>query len=117
MSILLVAQPAAIDAFILSTGRLVGTVAALVAVAGAVVGWRALKRSRRVPNGRKGAITAVVAGLVGMATGALVVAAADSGPGSGQGVVGGYAGLVIGLIAAVLGVVARSRVSAAGTAR
>ena len=46
---------------------------------------------------------ALVAGLTGMAIGGLVVAAAEGGPGTGYGIVGGFAALVIGLIATVLG--------------
>lgn len=110
----LAAQSAAIDAYTLTTGRLVGTVAALVALAGAVVGGLALARSAgRIGDGdgRRGATLALVAGLSGIVIGGLVVAAAEGGPGTGYGIVGGFAALVLGLIATVLGslVLARSR--------
>ncbi|MFC0032627.1 DUF6223 family protein [Micromonospora chaiyaphumensis] len=103
---------AAVDPYTLTTGRLVGTAAALVALAGVVVGVLALARSAgRVGNGagRRGALVALVAGLAGMVTGGLVVAAAEGGPGTGYGIVGGFAALAIGLIAAVLGWLALAR--------
>ncbi|WP_319459366.1 DUF6223 family protein [Micromonospora sp. RTP1Z1] len=106
------AQSAAVDAYTLTTGRLVGTVAALVALAGVVVGGLALARSAgRIGegNGRRGATVALVAGLTGMVIGGLVVAAAEGGPGTGYGIVGGFVALVIGLIAAVLGWLALAR--------
>jgi hypothetical protein len=42
------AQSAPVDAYTLTTGRLMGTGAALVALAGVVVGWLGLARSRRI---------------------------------------------------------------------
>ncbi|MFJ1699499.1 DUF6223 family protein [Streptomyces sp. NPDC088252] len=46
---------------------------------------------------------ALVAGLTGMVIGALNLAVADGGPGTGTGVVGGILALLLGLIAVVLG--------------
>ena len=106
------AQSAPVDASTLTTGRLLGTGAALVALAGVVVGGLTLARSAgRFSNGNRnrGAIVALVAGLTGMAIGGLVVAAAEGGPGTGYGIVGGFAGLAIGLIATVLGWLALAR--------
>jgi len=106
------AKSEAVDAYTLTPGRLVGTVAALVALAGVVIGGLALARSAgRTGNddGRRGAIVALVAGLTGMVIGGLVVAAAEGGPGTGYGIVGGFAALVIGLIATVLGWLALAR--------
>jgi hypothetical protein len=100
------AQSAPVDAYTLTPGRLLGTVAALVALAGVVVGGLALARpAGRLANGngKRGAIVALVAGLTAMVIGGLVVAAAEGGPGTGYGIVGGFAALVIGLIATVLG--------------
>jgi len=57
----------------------------------------------------KGAIVALVAGLTGVVIGGLVVAAAEGGPGTGYGIVGGFAALVLGLIATVLGWLALAR--------
>lgn len=109
---------AAVDPYTLTTGRLVGTVAAFVALAGVVTGGLALARSAgRI--GRWGAVAALVTGPAGMVVGGLVLAAARGGPGAGYGVVGGYAALVIGLIATVLGLLAlvRARRVTAGVER
>src|SRR5829696_7414347 len=59
-------QSAAVDAYTLTTGRLVGAVPALVTLAGVVVGGLALARSAGRTgngNGERGAIVALVAGL------------------------------------------------------
>jgi Family of unknown function (DUF6223) len=104
------AQSRAVDAYTLTTGRLLGTVAALVALAGVVVGGLTLARSAgRTGNGNRGGVVALVAGLTGMVIGGLVVAAAEGGPGTGYGIVGGFAALAIGLIATVLGWLALAR--------
>jgi hypothetical protein len=95
------------DAYTMTSGRLLSTVAALVALAGAIIGVLAL--TRRLGSGRRAAIVALVAGLTGIALGGWAVAAADGGPGTGGGIVGGFAALAIGLIAAVLGWLALSR--------
>ncbi|GAB3831078.1 DUF6223 family protein [Dactylosporangium cerinum] len=90
----------------LTTDRLVATVAAFVALAGAVTGVLALAR-----GSRRRQFIALAAGAVGVVVGVLVLATADGGPGTGNGVVGGYAAIVFGLAAVVLGglAVARSR--------
>ncbi|MGW1188803.1 DUF6223 family protein [Streptomyces sp. NPDC002559] len=106
------AQPIAVDAYALTTGRLVGTVAALVALAGVVIGALALARSAgRIGdgNGKKGALVSLVAGLIGTVIGAVNLAVADGGPGTGNGVIGGALALLLGPIAAVLGQLARVR--------
>jgi hypothetical protein len=104
------AQSAPVDAYTLTPGRLLGTVAALVALAGVVVGGLALARpAGRIGNGKRGAIVALVTGLAGMVIGGLVVAAAEGGPGTGYGIVGGFAALAIGLIATILGWLALGR--------
>ncbi|MFJ2898991.1 DUF6223 family protein [Streptomyces sp. NPDC087218] len=105
-------QPIAVDAYDLTAGRLVGTVAALVALAGVVIGVLALARSAgRIGNGngKKGAQAALVAGLIGIVVGAVNLAVADGGPGTGNGVIGGALALLLGPIAAVLGRLARVR--------
>lgn len=103
MSVLIdaAAQP---SAYALTAGRLWSIVATLVGVAGVIIGGLALARTRR-----RGTTVAMAAGLAGMIGGGLVVAAADGGPGTGYGIVGGYVALVIGLIAMALGGLARSR--------
>jgi hypothetical protein len=90
---------AAVDTHTLTAGRLVGTTAALIALAGVVAGGFALTRS----TSRRGSVAALAAGLVGVAAGALVVATAEGGPGTGYGVVGGFAALAAGAIAVGLG--------------
>ncbi|MET7665986.1 DUF6223 family protein [Streptomyces sp. NPDC005463] len=104
-------ESAAVDAYTLTAARFWATSAALLGLAGAVIGWRALARSiRRIGNGgRKGAIVALVSGLIAVVGGALNLAVADGGPGTGNGVVGGALALVVGLIAAVLGRLALTR--------
>jgi uncharacterized protein DUF6223 len=106
------AQSSNVDTYTLTTGRLVATIAALVALAGVVIGGLSLARSAGrigLGNGRTGAIVALVAGLVGLALGGVVVAAAKGGPGTGYGIVGGFAALAIGLVAAILGWLALAR--------
>jgi hypothetical protein len=103
---------AAVDTYTLTTGRLAGTVAVLVTLAGVVIGGLTLARSAGRTgsgNGKRGAVVALVAGLTGMVIGGLVVAAAEGGPGTGYGIVGGLAALVIGLIATALGWLALAR--------
>ena len=48
-------------------------------------------------------------GLIAVVNGWLVLAIADGGPGTGNGVVGGAAAFVLGLIALALGGLARAR--------
>ncbi|WP_329082952.1 MULTISPECIES: DUF6223 family protein [unclassified Streptosporangium] len=99
-------------AYTLTAGRLWSLVAALLGVAGVVVGGLALARSAGrigTGSGRRGAVVALVAGLSGAVVGGLVVAAADGGPGTGYGIVGGFVALVVGLIAMVLGGIALAR--------
>ncbi|MFI5892585.1 DUF6223 family protein [Actinoplanes sp. NPDC051513] len=93
-----------VDAHALTGDRIVATSAVLVTLAGAVLGGLALARGNR-----RAATAALVAGVIGMVTGGIVVVTADGGPGTGNGVVGGYVALVIGLVAAVLGGLAGAR--------
>src|SRR5262249_61785079 len=60
-------------------------------------------------SGRRGAIVALVAGLIAAANSGMNLAVANGGPGTGNGVVGGAAALVLGLIAVVLGGLALAR--------
>ncbi|GII59752.1 hypothetical protein Pth03_81410 [Planotetraspora thailandica] len=110
-------QPDPVSAYALTAGRLWSVVAALLGLAGAVIGGLAVARSAGrigTGNGRRGAIVALVSGLTGTVIGGLVVAAADGGPGTGYGIVGGFAALVVGLIAMVLGGLALARSRRAG---
>jgi hypothetical protein len=101
----------AADAYGLTAGRFWSLVAALIGLAGVVVGGLVVARSRRLGASlrRLGPAVALTAGLVGMGIGGLVVAAADGGPGTGYGIVGGYVDLVVGLVAVVLGGLALTR--------
>ncbi|WP_020658970.1 DUF6223 family protein [Amycolatopsis benzoatilytica] len=85
--------------------RLWASAAALLALAGAVIGGLALSRSRRRlgNGGRRGAVVALSAGLVAVLGGVLSLAVADGGPGTGNGVVGAGAAVVLGLAAIGLG--------------
>nr|WP_062338838.1 DUF6223 family protein [Herbidospora sakaeratensis] len=87
-----------------TTPRGWATVAALVALAGAVYGGLALFRFVR-----RRAVIALTAGAAGLAGGGWVVAVAEGGPGSGSGIVGGLAALVFGLVALALGGMALKR--------
>ncbi|WP_433366369.1 DUF6223 family protein [Actinoplanes sp. CA-142083] len=88
----------------LTADRLVATSAVLVALAGVILGALALAR-----GGRRRSMTALVAGVIGLVVGGFVVVTADGGPGTGNGIVGGYVAVVLGLAAAVLGGLARRR--------
>lgn len=91
----------------LTAGRFWSLVAAFVGLAGVVVGGMALARYRRF--GRRSHAVALTAGVVGMAIGGGVVAAAEGGPGTGYGIVGGYVALVVGFAAVGLGGLASMR--------
>ncbi|GAB3907771.1 hypothetical protein GCM10029964_106490 [Kibdelosporangium lantanae] len=79
------AEAASVPALTLTAARVWATAAALLGVAGAIVGGRAL----RVGNGgRRGAVVALVSGPVAVVGGVVVLAVADGGPGTGNGVVG-----------------------------
>jgi Family of unknown function (DUF6223) len=104
----ILAQPRVVDGFTLTAGRAWSVAAALLGLAGVVIGGLALARSvRRV--GRTGAVAGVLTGSACMVIGGLVVAGAEGGPGTGYGIVGGYVDLVVGLAAIVIGVLALTR--------
>ena len=93
-----VSEPAAITVYGPTSRRLWATAAGAIALVGVVVGGLALARSiRRIGNGgRLGATVALVAGPVAAINGGLVLAVANGGPGSGNGVVGGAGALMLG---------------------
>lgn len=105
------------DPYVLTTARFWATSAALLGLAGAVVGGTAFARSvrRNGEGGRRWAGVALLTGLIAVVGGAVNLAVADGGPGTGNGVVGGAAALMMGLIAMFLGgrALARSRRNAA----
>ncbi|GII97604.1 DUF6223 family protein [Sinosporangium siamense] len=98
------AQPAAVSGYAFTAGRLWSLAGIALGVAGMVAGGLALARSVRRAAG-----VALPAGLAGAVIGGLVVAAAEGGPGTGYGIVGGYVALVVGLVAMVLGALALVR--------
>ncbi|TWP53719.1 hypothetical protein FKR81_02890 [Lentzea tibetensis] len=106
-------QPAGVGAYTLTAGRLWSLVAALLGLAGVVVGVLALARPA---SWRRRAVVALVAGLAGAVIGGLVVAAAEGGPGTGYGIVGGFVALVVGLISMGLGGLALVRSRRSGRA-
>jgi FtsH-binding integral membrane protein len=105
------AQPAPATVYTLTPERIAASVAAMVALIGAVIGGLALARSaRRIGNnGRRGAIVALVLGPIGLVIGGLVVATADGGVGTGNGLAGGVVAMMVGLIGMALGGLALAR--------
>ena len=95
-------------AYSLTADRVVATVAALVALAGAVVAGLALA-GRLGRYASRGPLAALLAGAAGAVVGGLVLATADGGPGTGNGVVGAAAAIAFGLAAVVMGAIARGR--------
>lgn len=108
MSIQLLYAAATADPPTFTVDRLVASVGALVSLAAAVIGWLALT-GRLGRYASRGPITALLAGTGGLVIGALILATADGGPGTGNGVVGGAAAIVFGLVAVVLGRLAQVR--------
>ncbi|MEV4104307.1 DUF6223 family protein [Nonomuraea sp. NPDC049649] len=99
-----------VDTFLGTPERIWASVAALVALGGVVIGWLALRSVRRIGNsGKVGSIVALVAGLTGGLNGAVKLAVADGGLGTGNGVFGAALALVLGLVGAALGGLALAR--------
>jgi hypothetical protein len=94
-----------------TTRRLWATTASVLALISVVIGGLAMVRSanRFGTAARLGVILALAAGLFAVINGALVLAVANGGPGSGNGVVGGAVALVLGLIGMIIGGLALSR--------
>jgi hypothetical protein len=74
-----------VDSHTLTGDRVVATAAVLIALIGGVIG--AFTMFRRVS--RRGSWAALGMGITGMIIGGAVVATADGGPGTGNGIVGG----------------------------
>jgi hypothetical protein len=91
----------------LTSGRLLATAAALLGLAGVVAGVLARSRFRR-----RGALVAVSSGVLATVGGAVTLAVADGGPGTGNGVVGAWAAVVLGPVAIALGGLVMSRARA-----
>jgi hypothetical protein len=113
-----VSEPGATTVYGLTPRRLWATTVALLALGGVVVGGLSMARpaNRLVGTaaGRRGAIGALVAGLIAVVNGGLNLALANGGPGTGNGVVGGAAALVLGLIALAMGSLALARCQSTG---
>jgi hypothetical protein len=101
----------AIAGYELGTGRSVPTVAAVVGLAGVVIGGFALVRAARTVggSGRAGAVSALVLGLVGVVIGGLHGVNTAGGLGTGNGLAGAVLAVVLGIIGAALGGVALAR--------
>jgi hypothetical protein len=109
-------EPAATTVYGPTPQRLWATTVAVLALAGVVIGGLALAGRPLGPagrigagTGRRGAIVALVAGLIAVVNGGLVLAIANGGPGTGNGVVGGAGALVLGPIAMTVGGLALAR--------
>jgi hypothetical protein len=100
----------------LTPERITASTGAVIGLIGVIVGGLALRRAvRRIGNsGRSGAVISLVLGPIAFVIGAVVVATADSGVGTGKGVAGGVVALVLALIATVLGGLALVRAHEAG---
>jgi hypothetical protein len=100
-----------VDNFVGTPKRIWAGIAALVSLAGVVVGALAWVRFTRRTGyrGTRGAVVALAAGLIGGVNGAVDLAVADGGPGSGNGVVGAAAAAVLGVVAVVLGLLVLTR--------
>lgn len=104
-------DPAATTVRGLTPRRLWATTTVVLGLAGVIIGSIALVRAGcQIGNhGRNGAILALVAGIIAVVNGALNLAVATGGPGTGNGVVGGAAAFVLGLAGMALGGLALSR--------
>ncbi len=105
-----VGSPAAVPIYTLSSGRIGAIVGVLVGLIGDVLGGKALARSTD-PKGnvRRGALLALVLGPIGLLIGALVVATAEGGLGTGHGLGGGIVAMIVGPIGMALGGLALAR--------
>ena len=89
---------------IMGSGRLGPTITALLGLTAAVLAARAFLRARRsgvqlASDARDDQPTILVLGTSAVLLGALFLAAADGGPGTGNGVVGSVAAIVFGFVA------------------
>ena len=105
--------PIAADPYGLTSGRAWASAAAVLALAGAVLGGLALSRAAGRP-GRS--VAALLLGAFGVVAGALVVGTADGGLGTGNGLGGGVVALALGLTGIVLGGIGLARARRAGRA-
>ena len=112
----LTALPTVASITIMGSGRLGPTITALIGLAAAGLGARTVARSRRPAEritARDHRRTVLLLGLTAVLLGALFLAAADGGPGTGNGVVGSAAAIVLGFVAIGLDGLAAMRARAA----
>ena len=100
----LTAPPTLAAITIMGSGRLGPTITALLGLAATILGARAFARARRPADRISSAApdhrpTVLLLGLSSVLLGGLFLAAADGGPGTGNGVVGSTAAIVLGCIA------------------
>lgn len=112
-----VAEPSAAAVHGFTGRRLWATATVGLAIVSAVLACRGWFR----PAGNFGSVlgrrATILMGTIAALSGGLVLVVADSGPGSGNGVVGGAAALVLGLFAVALAVCNTRRVCTPGTTR
>ena len=105
-------EPAATTVQGMTLRRAWASIAAVLALVGAIGGGLALVRAASrfgAGSARRGAFVALVAGTIGAINGALNLAFANGGPGTGNGVIGAAAAIVLGLTAVALGGLALAR--------
>ena len=109
-------EPAMTTVYGLTPQRLWATTAAVLALAGVVIGGLALARpgsrlsSASAPRGFPlGTSVALMAGLIAVVNGGVNLVVANGGPGTGNGVVGAAGALVLGLVAMAVGGLALAR--------
>jgi hypothetical protein len=105
------ALQAAATVYTMSPGRIGAIIAVVSGLIGAVIGARALARSSGTGNRRRRAVAASILGAISLIVGGLVVASADGGLGTGQGLGGGVVAMTVGLISVALGALALARTS------
>ncbi len=96
-------------AYEIGTGRAVPSAAALVGLAGVVIGGLALARSGRPGTSRRAAVAAVAAGLVSAVVGGVHAANAAGGLGTGNGLAGAVMAVVLGVVGMAAGGLALAR--------
>jgi hypothetical protein len=104
-----VAEPAATTVNGLTARRLWASLGAILALAGVVVGGLALIRPASRVATPRGAMLSLGLALIGMVNGALNLAVATGGPGTGNGVVGAAAAVLLGAVGIALGGLALAR--------
>lgn len=86
-----------------TSGRLWSLAAVALGLAAVIIGWRALARAVPASSKRSRGITAVTAGLLGVALSGLQLGRATGGVGTGNGVAGAVVAIVLGLAGIILG--------------